>query len=387
MKSSTFMIFLTIVLIIYSAINFYIGRRGWAVVAGLGSYRYIFLGIFLFLVLAYPVGRWAESLKCCGWTQTLVLIGSFYLGIMVYSFLLVLLIDILRLTNHFVHYFPSALSRNPQKTAYFAGIAVTGIVLITVLFGYINAIHPKIRTLRMTVNKQAGDLKSLNIVMASDIHLGTVIRNDRLLHIVEKMNSLNPDIVLLPGDVVDEDIAPVVQQNMAASLRMIRSKYGTFASTGNHEYIGGVKKAVAYIETGDITMLQDKWVKIAGAFYVIGRKDLMAKRMRDGRKSLDEIMQGVDHSYPLILMDHEPFGLDTARQNGIDLQVSGHTHHGQIFPFNLITKKIYELSWGYMKRENTHYYVSCGVGTWGPPVRTGNTPEIVQIILTFKEDS
>ena len=94
-------------------------------------------------------------------------------------------------------------------------------------------------------------------------------------------------------------------------------------------------------------------------------------------------MKGVDHSMPVILMDHQPFGLHEAVENGVDLQLSGHTHHGQLWPFSFITKRVYELSWGYLKIGDTHFYVSCGVGTWGPPVRTGNSPEIMNIILSF----
>ena len=95
-------------------------------------------------------------------------------------------------------------------------------------------------------------------------------------------------------------------------------------------------------------------------------------------------MLGVDKSLPIILMDHQPFKLDEAVRNGVDVQLSGHTHHGQLWPFHFITKKVYELSWGYKLKGNTHVYVSSGVGTWGPPVRTGNRPEIVHLRLRFR---
>ncbi|HET7152240.1 MAG TPA: metallophosphoesterase, partial [Candidatus Kapabacteria bacterium] len=101
------------------------------------------------------------------------------------------------------------------------------------------------------------------------------------------------------------------------------------------------------------------------------------------RKPLEELMRSVDKQRPVILMDHQPFRLEEAVQNGVDLQLSGHTHHGQLWPFNFITKRMYEVSWGYKKKENTHFYVSCGAGTWGPPIRTGNTPEIMHIRLSF----
>jgi predicted MPP superfamily phosphohydrolase len=95
-------------------------------------------------------------------------------------------------------------------------------------------------------------------------------------------------------------------------------------------------------------------------------------------------MKEVDRSFPILLLDHQPFQLHEAEQQGVDLQISGHTHHGQLWPFNFITKKVYELSWGYKKKGNTHVYVSSGVGTWGPPIRLGNRPEIVNVRLSFE---
>jgi predicted MPP superfamily phosphohydrolase len=155
-----------------------------------------------------------------------------------------------------------------------------------------------------------------------------------------------------------------------------------YAVTGNHEYIGGVEEACAYLEKHGVKMLRDTAVKVNNSFYLIGREDLMINRLAHRkRKSLDEIMQGADKQYPLILMDHEPFGLDQARANGIDLQLSGHTHHGQLWPLNYITEMVYEKSWGYTQRGTTHYYISSGFGTWGPPVRLGNVPEILHITL------
>jgi len=102
------------------------------------------------------------------------------------------------------------------------------------------------------------------------------------------------------------------------------------------------------------------------------------------RKKLSELTEPLDKNYPVILMDHQPFGLSEAENQGIDLQISGHTHYGQLWPLNYIVNRIYELAWGYKRKGNTQYYVSCGVGTWGPPVRLGNRPEIVQLRIRFE---
>jgi predicted MPP superfamily phosphohydrolase len=368
MKTTSFVIFFSIVLTIYAMVNFY---------------RIIFLYTFIFLVLSYPLGRLAESVTRNIFTDCLVIIGSFYLGMMVYSFLSILLIDIFRLLHHFFSIFPAFIIRNIQKTNRVVTLTGLVLVLLIVSLGYLNTLFLRVRTFQVDIQKSTGELKELNLVMVSDVHLGTVIRSGRLEKIVAKINSLQPDIVLLPGDIVDEDVNSVAEQNMAKILKKLQTKYGVFACTGNHEYFGGVAAAISYMNQAGITVLQDSVVKVADAFYVAGRKDLMSERMADGRKSLDLILQDVDKSLPIILMDHQPYNLKLVQQNGVDLQLSGHTHHGQLFPFNFITRMIYDLSWGYSKIENTHYYVSCGVGTWGPPIRTSSYPEIVQLKIEF----
>jgi predicted MPP superfamily phosphohydrolase len=207
-----------------------------------------------------------------------------------------------------------------------------------------------------------------------------------LERIVGKINGLKPDLVLLPGDVIDEDIGPVIKQNLGETLRKIQAKYGVIAVTGNHEYIGGVDAACKYLGEHGVTVLRDSSVKIKDSVYIVGREDrAIGQFARRKRRSLDDLMTEVDVSCPVILMDHQPFRLDEAERAMVDVQLSGHTHHGQIWPFNFITQKVYEVSWGYKKKGGTHVYVSSGVGTWGPPVRTGNRPEIVHLVLTFSQ--
>lgn len=384
MRKPTFFIFLSIVLLIYFAINYYIVRRGYMALNNQEILRRLFLPVFIFLVLAYPLGRLLQRFFQNIMIDALLFAGAFYLGMMVYFFLIIVLIDLLRGVNAVIPIFPATIAEHPTRAAQATFWGVLCVVLCLTAIGYINALFPRVRNLDIQIEKLVEAPKELTIVALSDIHLGTIVRNSTLEKLVEKVNALDPDLILLPGDIVDEDVSVVMEQNMAAALRKLRAPYGVFAVTGNHEYFGDVRKSVAYIEEGSVSVLQDSAVKIADAFYVVGRKDLTGKSFDDPRKSLDEILAGIDRDLPLILMDHQPFHLEEAQQNGIDLQLSGHTHHGQIFPFNLITKKVYELSWGYLRKGETQYYVSCGVGTWGPPMRIGNRPEIVKIRITFK---
>ena len=385
MKKINFVIFFSIALSVYALINYYIFIREWEAGGFQSAWRTVYVAAFLLLSISFIAGRILERVTLSWFSSTLVLLGSFWLAAMVYFLLFAFAIDIIRLLNFIVPFFPSFLTVNPERTKELTSFVVIVVVTVIVLGGYINARTPIIKTLELSISKNGRTIKSLNIAVASDIHLGTIVCKSKLERIVQHINSLNPDLVLLPGDVVDEDIGPVIRNNLGETLRKIRSKYGVFAITGNHEYIGGVEPACKYLAEHGITMLRDTWVKIGDSLYVVGREDISIRGFTGKtRKPLSELMAEVDKSYPVILMDHQPFRLAEAEANGVDLQLSGHTHHGQLWPFNLITKKVYELSWGYKKKGSTHYYVSCGVGTWGPPIRTGNRPEIINIKLQFE---
>jgi len=384
MRKINFAIFFSIALSVYALINYYIFIREWEAGGFQQVWRTVYVAAFLILSLSFIAGRMLERFSLSWLSSTLVLLGSFWLAAMVYFLLFAFAIDILRLLNFIVPFFPSFLTVNPEQTKEITSYVVVAVVLLIVLGGYINARSPIVKTLELTIPKNGRTLKSLNIAVASDIHLGTIVCKAKLERIVERINALNPDLVLLPGDVVDEDIGPVIRNNLGETLRKIRSKYGVLAITGNHEYIGGVEPASNYLSEHGITMLRDSAVMVGGGLYVVGREDISIRGFTGKtRMPLAELMAGIDKSYPVILMDHQPFRLEEAEANGVDLQLSGHTHHGQLWPFNFITKKVYELSWGYKKKGNTHYYVSCGVGTWGPPIRTGNRPEIINIKLSF----
>ena len=386
MKTLNFVIFFSIVLAIYGSVNYYIFIRGWQSLPAGSSLRAYYLPLFLFVALSYIAGRILENIWFSKLSDILVWIGSFWLAAMLYFFLIILFLDILRLINHFIPVYPEFIRLNYIKVKGIAGLVSVVMVFAVVLGGYINALNPKISKLNLDVNKSVVSRSSLNIVFASDIHLGTIVGRQRFDGIVEKINALKPDIVLLPGDIVDEDLNPVIRENIGESLRKLKAPLGVYACTGNHEHIGGVEEACKYLTEHDIVVLRDSVIKVNDEFYLIGREDRDARRFSGGgRKTLEELTIGVDKEYFIILMDHQPFKLEEASSNQIDLQISGHTHNGQLWPFNYLTNAIYEVSRGYKKKDNTHVYVSSGVGTWGPSVRTGNRPEIVNIKLNFAE--
>ena len=301
---------------------------------------------------------------------------------MLFLFLFVFVVDIVRLLNYIFGFLPGFITDDPARTKLVLFWFAVIFTVVQSVAGFINASTPRIVNVFARTDKPMSDGKPLTIAMASDIHLGTVIGPRKAAKLVNMLNGMHADIILLAGDVVDEDIAPVIRKDIGQSLIKLKARYGVYAITGNHEYIGGAEKAVKYLAEHNIIFLRDTFVVIDNKFTLAGREDRDKPRFTGvDRKPLAKVLEGVDPSLPLVLMDHQPFQLESVAKAGVDLQLSGHTHHGQIWPFNYITKAIYTLSWGSLKIDQTNFYVSCGYGTWGPPIRLGNRPEVVFITL------
>jgi uncharacterized protein len=385
MKTIGFIIFFAIFFTVLGLISLYIFRRGLQSIPAESSLRPAYAIAFWIIALSYLAGRLLGKAMPSALSDLLIWMGSFWLAAVLYFLIAIVLLDLLRLANHFIPFFPAMITANYSQAKYLTSAGLLGLVGLLLLGGHINAMMPRIKKLNIAIAKKSIHLKSLNIAAVSDIHLGTIIGRAHFDTIVNKINALHPDLVLLPGDIVDEDLAPVIKQNLGEALMNLKSRFGIYAITGNHEYIGGVEKACAYLTEHNITMLRDQSVKINDSFFLVGREDRsMNWATGSRRKDLADILSSVDKSYPVILMDHQPFGLEEAAQQGVDLQLSGHTHNAQLWPLNYIVQSMYTLAWGYKEIGNTHYYVSDGVGTWGPPVRIGNRPEIVNIIISFQ---
>jgi hypothetical protein len=374
------LIFFSIVLIVLLSVNYYIFRHTRPVFE-IDSWVGVGLKVFfIFLVLSYPIGRVLERVYPSVLSELVTKIGAFWLGAMVYLILAFLIFDLVKLL-HSITGFPSILSTKNSisfiKTL-IIGVYATTVVLL--LSGYINALNPRVNKVKIIIDKAIPGYQTLRIGMASDIHLGSIISNGRLERFVRMMNNEKPDIILLAGDIFDEDLGPVIQKDMGKLLSQLSAPLGVYAVTGNHEYIGGVKPAVDYLEQHGIIVVRDTAISINSIINIVGREDRQSKIMAGFiRKPINSIVADIDKNIFTVLMDHQPYNLNEAVENGIDLQVSGHTHHGQMFPFNLITKSMFEVSRGYKLKKKTHIYVSTGFGTWGPPVRIGNRPEIVVI--------
>lgn len=387
MRNPVFFLIFGLIIIVFGLLNYYIGLRGWQT---LGSYfkipRRIYWVSFWFLTFSYMAARILESYLPASISRILVIFGANWLVFMYYFILIIAVTDILRVVGNVTGLMPQSIKEN-SITPVTIGLIV--LILVTAIWGYgtWNARHPQVTRYEIEMNKSAGNLKNLHVVMVSDIHLGTIMETSRLNRMVDMVNELNPDIVLLAGDTIDEDVEYFVQNRMDSYFQKIRSKYGVYAVLGNHEYIGrNADEAIQQLTAGGVTVLKDKYVKVADSFYIAGRDDKSGARFTGRqRKGVADVLTGVDKSLPVILMDHQPNDLEPALQNGVDLQVSGHTHRGQMFPNQLITSRIYEKDYGHLHKGNFNLIVSSGYGTWGPPVKIGNPAEIVDINIQFNK--
>jgi predicted MPP superfamily phosphohydrolase len=250
------------------------------------------------------------------------------------------------------------------------------------IYGYYHFNHPKIVEKDITISKKAGYFKELKIVGISDLHLGINLGKKQMKRYVKLINDQHPDLILIAGDIIDNTPRPLEKEKMWEEFEQLHAPLGTYACLGNHEYMSDIEPSLAFINKTNIRLLTDDAALVYNSFWIIGRDDLQGN---PNRKPLPDLLAKTDTTLPLILMDHEPYHLEEAEQYGIDLQFSGHTHDGQLWPGSLLVKKIYELACGYMKKGNTHYYVSSGLGLWGPLFRIGTDSELVVINIRFEE--
>jgi predicted MPP superfamily phosphohydrolase len=381
MKKYQMLIFFLIVLTIYSLVNIYIFYKGYYAVPFLKDHKLVYSLVFFIIAGIFIIAKILESRHSSVVTDALNIVGGFWLAFMLYGFFFFLLSDIVLL----ILKIPGVINgENVLLYRKWSLIITISLSALLITGGFINALIPVVKEYDITINKSAGDLKSLRIAAVSDIHLGSIIRKRSMKKLSSILQKLHPDIVLLLGDIVDGEIGPVLRGDLLQYFTCPKCDDGLYAITGNHEFRGGANRTIPYIESKGIRLLKDEVVSIDGDIQLIGRLDRDSHRYyRKERLTLAELMKQVDTSKPVILLDHQPFHLDESVKNGVDLELSGHTHNGQIWPLNYLTSAIYELSYGYMRKGNTHFIVSSGYGLWGPRVRSGSRSEVLLINIKF----
>lgn len=246
-------------------------------------------------------------------------------------------------------------------------------------YGYIHYRNPKVEHIEVATDRSI-DSDSLRLVVVSDIHLGYGTGVKTLERYVELINSQQPDAVLIAGDLIDNSLKPILQEPFDRVLATIKAPQGIYMVPGNHEYISDIDKVANYIKNTPITLLRDSIATLPGGVQIVGRDDRSNRR----RKPLAELMEQTDKSHPTVVLDHQPYHLAKADSLQVDLLLCGHTHHGQVFPFNLLTDHMYEQAHGYRQWGHTHVWVSSGLSLWGPPFRIGTSSDLAVITIRPK---
>jgi len=367
-----------IIFLAYILLNFYVFRHIWMAmppntIGRIGLITFAIVAVSSFFV-SFVVG---DSMPV-GLTSFLYRLGTAWLFIFIYFFIVMAVKDLFGLTNRLFHFMPSdAITRYTKEN--WVGLAfMVGFITLLMLCGYLKYTW-KVRVhLPLQIHNALKDTtftRPLRIVAVSDLHLGYGIGKDEFEKWIDAINSENPDIVFIAGDIIDNSVRPLSEGNFTESFHKIKAPLGIYACLGNHEYISGLKNSMDFLKKAGIHLLKDSVAEVDSSFYVIGRDD----RMNVDRKSLKELTGNLDPNKPVFLLDHQPYNLEEAEEAGIDLQFSGHTHQGQVWPISIITKKIYEIDHGYLKKGNTNIYVSSGIGIWGGKFRIGTQSEYVVI--------
>jgi predicted MPP superfamily phosphohydrolase len=381
-----FQVFFTFLVFIVA--NIYVGKKGWLLINGaipkINSYLYWVL--FIFISLSFVIARLAKDKVPYFLERFLNILGGYWMAAFLYFIILLGLIDIIKLILG-IKKFSLISTGTLQKIYLMSNIGTLIIVAILLGYGTYNASNLKITKYSMKIDKNAGNLKKLNVVMLSDLHLGDIVNKGRLSKMITGINELNPDIVILAGDIIDDYIEPFIEQDMGIEFKKIHSKYGVYAVFGNHEYYGGAidKIAYEYKNSANFNLLRDETVKIDNSFYIVGREDISYETIsKTKRKNVGELLSDTETGLPVIIIDHQPVNLGEGEKAGVDLQLSGHTHHGQFSPASIVTNMLFENDFGQLQKGTFNVVVSSGVGTWGPPIRIGTASEIVQVEIEFK---
>ena len=357
--------------------------------------------IYLFVVFSILIAFMAPA---SGFRRFMKLLSNYWLGVLMYTIMTVGIADVLRLLLKY----PLKNLNFPGRTLLFGnvGTAVVGIICAVIIttvsiYGVINAGNIQTTKYDISIDKKAGKLDSLNVVLIADLHLGYNIGCRQMEQMVKKINAQDPDLVVVAGDIFDNEYEALEDPDrLAEILRGIQSKYGVYACYGNHDIqekilagftFGGKEKKESsvkmdeFLEKAGITLLRDEYVLIDDSFYLYGRPDYERPgRGIDERKSAQEITADMDLSLPVLVIDHEPGELQELADAGVDADLCGHTHDGQLFPGNLTIKLMWENACGYLKKGDMHSIVTSGVGLFGPNMRVGTKSEICDIMMHFK---
>lgn len=332
--------------------------------------------------------------------RILKITSNYFLGIFMYILMVLFSIDVVRLIlKYAVH------ASWIQSRIVFAAVGACCICIVIIISfsGIYHAKYIKVTPYKITVDKSAPDMDSLQIVLLADTHFGYNSGAVHAQEIVDKINEQQPDLVCIAGDIFDNEYDAVREpEKISEILRTIRSKYGVYACWGNHDLnepiLAGFTfkhkkedskqlkdpRMKRFLQNSNIQLLEDEAVLIDNSFYVVGRKDAsLIEKIEEKRKTPAQLTQKLDKNKTIIVIDHQPKELQDIADAGVDLDLCGHTHDGQTFPGNFTVKFLWENPCGYLQKGSMHNIVTSGSGVWGPAMRVGTDSEICTINLIF----
>ncbi len=372
--------FISILLILLAA-NYYVALRLYQLIPANLIVRIVFIiliaifigSLFVFFPLHNRLSFTAGAL--------LYRIGTAWIIGFAYFILIFTLIDLVKLSNKLFHFVDKDFLYGLTHHNYLSLLVIVGSVLGLLFIGNIKyhnkrRVHFDIETTKLSPNQQ-----SIRVVGISDLHLGYTIGAKELQEWVEIINAEKPDIIVVGGDLIDNNIELVKHLGLDKILRKLEAPMGVYACLGNHEYIAGIKESIDFYKKSNIKVLQDSAIEVASNFTLIGRDD----KMNPNRKSLSSIVNGIDSNSFQLLLYHQPMNLEEAENQNIDLQFSGHTHKGQIFPITLVVEAMFENAHGMIEKGLTKIYVSSGLGIWGGKFRLGTQSEYAVFDIIHKQ--
>lgn len=366
-------IFLSFILLLYGGMNFYVFLKADKIFHFSGATR-IILVIGLFALILDPIIiKLMERLHWETFARALAWVGYLW---MAFVFLFFFLHATLDLTGCLLKFIVPGASVEARDAAFFSAACV--ITLALLIYGYHDAQNVRVTKLEIPAGRIAVPENKIRIVQISDVHVGLIVRGKRLEKILQSIGECRPDILVSTGDLLDGELDNVTEE--ASKFAGLKAKYGKYAVTGNHEYYAGIKKSLEFTQKAGFEILRDEVRHVAG-INIVGFNDETdrASLWRADKTFFQRLFR--PDGFTLILK-HQP---RVDNRLNFNLQLSGHTHAGQIFPFMFFTRLFFPKNTGYFHLgKDKHLYVSSGAGTWGPPVRLLAPAEITVIDLIKK---
>lgn len=376
-------LFLIVFLSTYGGIHLYAFlklKKGLA----LGLPAYPILAIFMALMVVAPIFvRISERHGYEALARGLAYVGFTWMGLVFIFISVSFFFDIYRLL-HFVARLLTqrSLASFTLSTRNFCILAILFSFAIAI-YGYFEALHIRKEHLTVKTSKIPEKIGRFRVVQISDVHLGLIVGKSRLKRILKQVEDSRPDILVSTGDLVDGQMDDL--DTLTNMFQNIRTTYGKLAITGNHEFYAGIDRALAFTEKAGFSILRGEGITVSNFLNVAGVDDPARKRYgQDRAVSEKALLEKLPREKFTLFLKHQPV-ISNESLGMFDLQLSGHTHKGQIFPFNLVTKLYYPIHTGLSKvNGNDLLYVSRGSGTWGPPVRFLSPPEVTVIDITYE---